>query len=147
MHMQTIWILTAGNAEAIIYKSSGGKGDLSEHHRFEHPRGRLHDRELSSDLPGRTYDSSGEGRHAMEQEMDPKKHESVVFAKHLTDYLHHACTTGTCSKLYIAAAPAFLGIIREHYSKPVQEAVAMEVNNNLVPMGADEVRAYFPEYL
>lgn len=145
--MQTIWILVAGNAEAIIYKSSGGKDSLSEHKRFAHPRGRLHDRELSSDLPGRAYDSSGEGRHAMQQEIGPKEHESVMFAKQLTDYLHHACTTGACNRLYIGASPAFLGTLRELFSKPVQQAVAMEVNNHLVPMAVDELRAYFPEYL
>jgi len=145
--MQTIWILAAGNAEATLYKSSGGKGDLSEHKRFEHPRGRMHDRDLASDQPGRAFDSSGEGRHAMEQSVDPKKHESITFAKQLGDYLHHACTTGACSKLYVSASPAFLGILREHYSKPVQEALALELNSNLVPLTAEEVRSHFPEYL
>jgi len=145
--MQTTWILTAGNADAVIYASRGGKSDLSEHKRFEHPRGRMHDRELTSDLPGRAYDSSGKGRHAMEQSVDPKKHEAIIFAKQLSEYLHHACTTGTCNKLYIAAPPAFLGILREHYSTPVEQALALEVNNNLVSLGANEVRGHFPEYL
>ncbi len=145
--MQTIWILAAGNAEAVIYASSGGKDSLCEYERFDHPEARLHDRELTSDLPGRTYDSSGQGRHAMEQALDPKKNEGLTFAKQLADYLHHACSTGTCSKLYVAAAPAFLGVLREHYSTPVQKALALELNSNLVPLKADELRAYFPEYL
>jgi len=145
--MQTIWILAAGNAEATIYQSSGGKSELSEHKHFEHPQGRMHDRELTSDLPGRTYDSSGEGRHAMEQPLDPKKHEAMTFAKQLADYLHHACSTGACSKLYVTASPAFLGILREQYSKPVQDALAMDLNNNLVGLTAGEVRGHFPEYL
>ncbi len=145
--MKTIWILAAGSAETIIYKSSGGKDSLCEHKRFDHPEARLHDRDLTSDLPGRAYDTSGQGRHAMEQALDPKKHEDISFAKQLADYLHHACSTGTRTRLYVAAAPAFLGILREHYSKPVKEALAGEVNNNLVPLKADEVRAHFPEYL
>lgn len=145
--MQNIWILTAGNAGAIIYTSKGGKGELSEHKRFKHPEGRLHDRELTSDLPGRVYDSSGEGRHAMEQSVDPKKQQSIAFAKELADCLHQACNAGECSKLYVAAPPAFLGVLRGHYSKPVQQALAMELNSNLVGLGVDEVRGHFPEYL
>jgi protein required for attachment to host cells len=145
--MQTIWILAAGNAEAVIYASTGGKNDLCEHKRFEHPNARLHDRDLTSDLPGRTYDSSGQGRHAMEQALDPKKNEGITFAKELADFLHHACSTGACSKLYVAAAPAFLGILRELYSTPVEKALVLELNSNLVPLKTDEVRAHFPEYL
>jgi len=145
--MQTIWILTADNAEAVIYASNGGKAPLSEHKRFSHPASRLHDRELTSDLPGRAYDSSGQGRHAMEQQLDPKKHESLLFAKELSDFLHHACTTGSCDKLYVAAAPAFLGVLREHYSKPVQAALAEELDLNLVSHSAEEMRSHFPEYL
>lgn len=145
--MQSVWILAAGNAGATIYTCRGGKGGLSQHRRFEHPEGRLHDRELTSDLPGRAYDSSGEGRHAMEQSVDPKKQQSIAFAKKLTEALHRACNAGECDKLYVAAPPAFLGMLREHYSKPVQQALAMEVNNNLVGLSADEVRGHFPEYL
>lgn len=145
--MKSIWILAAGNAGAIIYTSQGGKGELSEHRRFEHPEGRLHDRELTSDLPGRAYDSSGEGRHAMEQTVDPKKQQSIAFAKELADCLHQACDAGECGKLYVAAPPAFLGLLREGYSKPVQEALTLELNSNLVGLSADELRGRLPEYL
>ncbi len=145
--MKSIWILAAGNAGAFIYASQGGKGELSEHKRFEHPEGRMHDRELTSDLPGRAYDSFGKGRHAMEQTVDPRKQQSIAFAKQLAAYLHQACSAGECSKLYIAAPPAFLGVLREHYSKPVQQTLAMEVNVNLVGLTADDVRGHFPEYL
>ncbi|MDX8408092.1 MAG: host attachment protein [Mariprofundaceae bacterium] len=145
--MQRIWILTADNAEAVIYSSNGGRSDLIEHKRFTHPQSRLHDRDLTSDLPGRTYDSAGHGRHAMEQPLDPKKHEAATFAKQLADYLHHACSDGSCNKLYIAASPAFLGLLREHYSKPVQQVLAQELDCNLVAQPADSVRSHFPEYL
>lgn len=145
--MESIWVMAAGNAGATIYTSRGGKAELSELRHFEHPEGRLHDRELTSDLPGRAYDSSGEGRHAMEQTVDPKRQQSIVFARKLAEALHRACSAGECGKLYIAAPPTFLGVLREHYSKPVQDVLAMEVNNNLVGLTADEVRGHFPEYL
>jgi len=145
--MKRIWILTADNAEAVIYQSNGGKSDLIEHKRFTHPQSRQHDRELTSDLPGRTYDSAGHGRHAMEQPLDPKKHEAATFAKELADYLHQACSTGACDKLYIAAAPAFLGLLREHYSKPVQQVLAEELDRNLISQAADAVRSHFQEYI
>jgi protein required for attachment to host cells len=131
----------------VIYTSKGGKAPLSEHKRFSHPSSRLHDRELTTDLPGRAYDSSGQGQHAMEQPLDPKKHEALLFAKELSDFLHHACTTGSCDKLYVAAAPAFLGILREHYSKPVQTALAKELDLNMVSQAIEATRSHLPEYL
>jgi len=145
--MQTIWVLTADNAKAVIYTSKGGKSALSEHKRFNHPESRLHDRELTSDLPGRAFDSAGQGRHVMDQPLDPKKHEAILFAKELNDFLHHACSTGACSKLYVTAAPSFLGMLREHYSKPVQKALAQELNLDLAAFDAEDVRSRFPEFL
>ncbi len=145
--MQTTWILTADAAEGIIYKTSGGKGELIEHMRFEHPQSRLRDRELTTDLPGRAYDSAGHGRHAMEQTVDPKRHEAETFAGELTEYLHRACNSGACERLYIAAPPAFLGMLRERYSKPVRQALKQELDNHLLAKEPRELRRHLPEYL
>jgi protein required for attachment to host cells len=145
--MQTTWILTADTAEGFIYKSAGGKSELVEHAHFEHPESRLHDRDLTTDLPGRAYDSAGHGRHAMEQSVDPKKHEAERFAKELLEYLHRACSNGACEKLYVAAPPAFLGMLRGHYSKPVQQALKLELDSHLVDRKPDELRKRLPEYL
>ncbi len=83
----------------------------------------------------------------MEQPLDPKKHEAAIFARELADVLHHGCSTGTCDRLYIAAAPAFLGLLRKHYSKPVQQMLVQEINSNLVALPPDAVRRHLPEFL
>ena len=145
--MDTIWVLSAASADAVVYKSKGGKDGLHEHKRFEHAQARLHDRELTTDLPGRAYDSAGHGRHAMEQPTDPKRHEADAFARELADYLEHGCTAGACEKLYIVAPPAFLGLLRKHYSKPVQQCLAQEVDLNLSNIDARDIRSRLPEYL
>lgn len=145
--METIWVLSAGSAEAVVYKSKGGKGGLNEHKRFENDEARLSDSELTSDSPGRAYDSAGHGRHIMEQPTDPKKYEADLFAKELADYLEQACNTGECDKLYIIAAPAFLGMLREHYCKAVHDSIAEELDLNLSNFAAEDVRSRLPEYL
>ena len=145
--MQTTWVLAADAAGGVIYTTSGGRAELVEHQHFAHPQSRLHDRELTTDLPGRAFDSAGQGRHAMEQQVDPKKHEAERFAGELAEYLHRACSAGECEKLYIVAPPTFLGMLRERYSKPVAQALKMEMDNHLVARKPDELRKRLPEYL
>ncbi len=145
--MSRIWVLAADSAQAVVYTSTGGRAGLSEHRRFDHQDSRKHDRELTTDLPGRAFDSAGQGRHAMEQPTDPKKHEAESFARELGEYLHKACANGDCDKLYVVAPPAFLGLLREQYSKPVQQALNSEIGRHLASLKPDELRSHLPEYL
>ena len=71
-------------------KTISATGPLSEIDALVHPEGRLHPREITSDLPGRAFDSGGEGRHAMESEFDPKRQEQVRFADEIATYLESA---------------------------------------------------------
>lgn len=40
---------------------------------LKHPASRAHERDLISDRPGRSFDSFGSGRHAMEEEVSLKQ--------------------------------------------------------------------------
>ena len=69
--MKSTWIVVAESARARIFTMSGIGGKLQEITDLSHPESRLHDTELSSDLPGRTFDIQGQGRHGMEPATDP----------------------------------------------------------------------------
>jgi hypothetical protein len=49
--------------------------------------------ELTSDRPGSTFDSSGDGRHGMEPP-DLHHHHQEVFAKEIADYLEKGRNSG-----------------------------------------------------
>ncbi len=143
----SIWVVVADSAKARILMAEKPGMELSEIEVLNHPEGRLHEQELTTDLPGRTFDSVGEGRHTMSSSVDPKKQEMIKFARQVTDHLEVGRATGRFEKLYLIAAPAFLGHLREHLSASLQRIVMGSLDKNLVAQDETMVRAQLPDYL
>jgi len=76
------WVVVANSSLARIFKLEKNQ-ILIETEILEHPQSRLHNQDLVDGKPGRTYDSIGPGRHAMEPTSSPKHNEFNAFAKHL----------------------------------------------------------------
>ena len=145
--MAKTWVVVADSSSARILMAEKPGMGLSEIDALEHPEGRLHEQELTTDLPGKAFDSGGEGRHAMGSPVDPKKHEMIKFSKKVTDYLETGRSTGGFAKLYLIAPPAFLGLLREHLSSPLARIVQGSIDKNLVSQDEASIRALLPEYL
>ncbi|MDX9768464.1 MAG: host attachment protein [Ectothiorhodospiraceae bacterium] len=143
----TTWVVVADASRARIFSAEKSFSPLVEIEGIAHPEARLHDQELISDRPGRTFDSAGEGRHAMGKETPPKKHEITRFAKELCDRVNNARATGVFSKLYIIAAPAFLGTMRGCMDDVTQKAVVGEVDKNLTTHAVEDIRRHLPNFL
>lgn len=145
--MAKTWVLAADSSRARVYAAEKPNSPLSEVKSFEHPEGRMHEQDLTSDLPGRAFDSGGLGRHAMGQSVAPKQQEALHFAKSLVEYLESSNQKGDFVQLYVVAPPAFLGLLREHYSSTLSATVKQEVSKNLSMLAAQEIRTHLPEYL
>jgi protein required for attachment to host cells len=130
--MKSTWIVVAESARARIFTRSGIGGKLQEVADLSHPESRLHVRELTSDLPGRSFDSHGEGRHGMEQATDPKEQEAQAFAVEIARHVERS--HGECSfdSLILVAPPKFLGRLRAELSKATRESLVGELDKNLV---------------
>lgn len=137
-----IWVLTADASRAKLFSTKSSSDTLREVESFVHGESRLHDRDLTSDLPGRAYDSQG-GRHAMEQRVDPKDAQAIRFAERLAAYLEDGRVHHRYDKLYVAAPPAFLGMLRDHFG-PVAPLVAGELDKHLTQCTPAELRTYLP---
>jgi protein required for attachment to host cells len=107
-------------------------GKLQEATDLSHPESRLHDTELSSDLPGRTFDSQGESRHGMEPATDPKEREAQAFAAEIARHIERGRHEGNFDALVLIAPPKFLGRLRAELTKPARDALAGELDKNLV---------------
>ena len=142
--MAVTWILLANSSRARVCESDGPRGSLREVAGFEHPESRMHEQELTSDLPGRAFDSTGEGRHMMGQAIEPKQQHAIQFAKQVSDYLEAARNDAAFSQLYVIAAPAFLGLLRQHYSDGVASMVTGEVDKDLTDLRLDKLEPYLP---
>ncbi len=130
--MKSTWIVVAESARARIFTMSEIGGKLQEATDLSHPESRLHDTELSSDLPGRTFDSQGESRHGMEPATDPKEREAQAFAAEIARHIERGRHEGNFDALVLIAPPKFLGRLRAELTKPARDALAGELDKNLV---------------
>ncbi len=144
--MKLTWILVADTTRARIFTADTPSSPLEEIEDLSHTEGRLHDREITSDLPGRIK-SFGGGGHAFEQPTDPKKHEIDDFAHRIAQYLENAHNANRFEQLMIVAGPTFLGLLRNHLPEQIKKLVRFELNKEVTLLSAADIRQHLPQYL
>jgi len=144
--MSKPWIVVADQSKARIFTVDDPTGALLDVEQLAHPEARERARELGSDRPGRSFDSAGQGRHAMGTSVAPKEQEAIRFAKQISDHLNAACKAGRCDRLYLVAGPHFLGLLREQL-EPLNNVEITEIGKNLGQYSPHEIRPHLPERL
>ena len=148
--MQKTWIIAAESSRARIFTVSSSSSPLEELETLAHPEGRLHERDMVSDLPGRHADKGGSksgGRHAFQEKIEPKDQELIYFAKWLADHLTDAHNKGDYKRLIIVAAPAMLGALRRELPERIKQKVILEVDKNVVTQSPEAIRKQLPTFL
>ena len=138
-------IVVADSTRARIFTTGETSSELKEIEVLSHPEGRMHDRDISSDLPGKDVGMSGAGAHAYENKTDPKDYERLSFARRVSDYLEGARKANKMSRLLLIAAPRFLGELRSTMSNEISEKIVFELDKNLTRHSVDELRKYLPK--
>lgn len=141
------WVVVADRSAARIFSAPTPTGALDELESLENPEGRMPARELTSDLPGRAFDSAGAGRHAMESEVGPREQAAVKFARQLAGRMESARSRGEVERLIVVAAPEFLGLLRDALGSATRQAIEAEFPLNLMKMTPAEIRGHLPEKL
>ena len=133
--MTKIWALIANSGFAQVYEIKAGGKDIKEIFNIENPDGRLKNGEITSDRPGRAFDSmtGGKTRHAYETKYDPHTHEQHIFAHKLNEILKKGKEEKAYDELVIIAPPQFLGELKQVLSDNVKKAVTKEINKDLPP--------------
>jgi protein required for attachment to host cells len=145
--MKSTWILVADSTRARYFTASTPSSALQELEDDIHPAGRQHERDMTSDLPGKARGAGGAGGHAYEESTDIKEYESTEFAKEIARHLEEALNAGKYRQLLIVAAPSFLGELRNQTSERVRKLVCFELDKNLATHSAEDIRKHLPEYL
>lgn len=145
--MKNTLIVVADSTRARIFTAETAKSPLQEIETLAHPESRQHDRDITSDLPGRATGAFGSGTHTYETKTDPKQHEVSEFAKEIAAHLEGARNANKLSKLLLVADPAFLGELRTRLSKATYETVVFELDKNLTHQTPEDIRKYLPEFL
>lgn len=140
------WVVVANSAEARIYRVEKNGLD-HEYTSLEHPESRLHDGDLVTSSPGRSFDSVGPGRHKLEPTTSPKQVEFNAFARDLSHHVEHAHADGRLGRFYLIASPSFLGLMRQTLHPSTLKLLAGEIDKDLVQLKPDELREYLPPVL
>lgn len=137
------WFLVANTCVAKIYKV-GTKQSLVEVEVLTHPESRLHNQDLVVDKPGRDFESMGNTRHAIEPKVTPKQNEFHIFAKILAGHLEKALEQGLFEKLYLAASPTLLGLLRHELKPHLQKHISGELDKDMTHLKAEEIVEQMP---
>ncbi len=144
--MKSYWILVADSSRVRIFVADTLSA-LQEIEGFTHIEGRLHEQDMTSDLPGKDSGVVGVGGHSYQDEVDPKEQEAINFSKSIAKHLDEAHNSNKFEKLMIISDPSFLGKLRKQLSDQTRKAVCFELDKNITIHSIDDIRKHLPEHL
>lgn len=139
--MTTTWILAAHRSGATVYEHTT-PGSLALVREFPHPEGRMKNRELGDDRPGRSYESGGVQRSSVGSDHVPVRDIAESFARMLAATLNTARTEHKYDKLVLMAEPRFLGTLREALDPHTSATVLGSVSKDFPRVTEAEVKEH-----
>jgi len=144
-------VVVADRAQVLFYDAERPESKLQLAGQMTDPEARLRDRDYKSDRPGRVFDHAPGGKrrgavahHSTGGERTPRKHEAEVFARRIVDELERAQRQNHFDRLVLMAAPEFLGDLREVMPKSLSQAIALEIDKDLVHEDELAIRGHLP---
>ena len=135
-------VVVADSGRARIYGWEGKGKPMLELADLIHTEARMREHEIHSDRPGRTFDSKGSGRHAMESSSPLKMQKETKFAGQIVDYINVERNRHNFSDLVLIAAPGFLGELRKSLDRETGKLVTRQIDKNLVLQQESVIRKY-----
>ena len=140
--MTTTWILSANRSNASLFESDWPGKSMRRLQDISHPKGRLQNKDINTDKPGRSFDSMGQGRHSMGSDQDPIDHVAQQYASELAELLNKGRLSNAYEKLVLIAEPKFLGILRAALDKNTALLVVKSINKELLDVKEEDLEKY-----
>jgi protein required for attachment to host cells len=141
------WVLIADAARARVFETTGkGTGlsvvaDMALHAELNPSH------TLGTDRPGRSFESVGSTRHALESSSDPHREQKRMFAKRIAQALHERHAASSFDRLVVVAPPTTMGDLRTALSGKVKAAVIAELVADLTNTPASELPAHLTAHV
>jgi protein required for attachment to host cells len=132
------WVVVADGARALILENVGDSKfpDLRTREVYKQPDPKTKD--IGTDRPGRSFQSVGHARSAVEQ-TDWHEQEEQRFLVKLAARLDKAVQSGETKSLVLVAPPRAIGILRGALTQHVRKALRAEIEKDYVKMPVDEI--------
>ncbi len=125
------WVVVADSSQADIYSRARRRSPLELVQSLSEPAARAKEKDLLADAPGRSFDSGGQGRHAMEPDHTEKQNLRINFADRIADFLESGRQAGNFKQLILVAAPALLGELRTQLNDPTAKLIRVAVDKDM----------------
>jgi protein required for attachment to host cells len=145
--MMKTWVLVADAYRARLFGVERPVSPLTELRDLASPEARLHAGDLVTDKGGRDRNPATGGGHGLGESASPKQDLADRFAQEVCALLEAGRVAGELSKLYVIAAPAFLGLLRKHQSPTLRQLVVEEIDKSLAGHDVAAIRKHLPEFL
>jgi protein required for attachment to host cells len=132
------WVVVCDGAKALILENAGDGMHPNLKTREVHEQDASKTHEQGTDAPGRSVNSVGSSRSAMEQ-TDWHDQAEQRFLTDLADRLDAAVTAGETKSLIVVAPPRALGVLRQAYPSGLRAAVKAEIDKDYVKMPVHEI--------
>ncbi|MEA2975526.1 MAG: hypothetical protein QOF19_1046 [Alphaproteobacteria bacterium] len=135
------WVVVCDGAKALVLENVGDEmfPNLKMREVYEQEDPMTH--EQGTDAPGRSVNSVGSARSAMEQ-TDWHTQAEQRFLQKLAARLDAAISAGETTSIVLAAPPRALGVIRQAYSQGLRQALHAEIDKDLVKLPVHEIEKY-----
>ena len=132
------WVVVCDGAKALILENAGDAAALNLKTREVHGQKDEKTRELGTDAPGRSINSVGAQRSAMEQ-TDWHDQAEQRFLTDLAKRLDAAVSAGEAKAVVLVAPPRALGVLRQACSSGLRGAIRAEIDKDFVKMPVHEI--------
>lgn len=143
----SICVVVADSSKARILMAESGQGPLTDEKDFIHPESRLREQDLVSDGTGSESDGGGFGKHSMGHERTAHEKEMKNFADELCVEIDRLRQGSDLRRIYLVAAPKFLGLLRTAMSKQCSTLIEGEISKDLVSHSIEDIRSHLPRRL
>jgi protein required for attachment to host cells len=135
------WVVVCDGAKALVLENVGDEKfpNLKTKEVYEQKSPKTN--EQGTDAPGRSIQSVGSARSAMEQ-TDWHDQDEQAFLEDLAGRLDAAVTAGETKSLIVVAPPRALGMMRRAYSPNLRQAVRDELDKDYVRMPVHEIEKH-----
>ncbi|MBP1850857.1 host attachment family protein [Rhizobium halophytocola] len=135
------WVIVADGTKALIMRNEGDK-ELMNLQIVEHvDQPAEADRDLSADKPGRTHQSHGSGRSAME-ETDFHQQAEDDFLKRVASMLDDKVYARDIEQFILVAPPKALGTLRSALKQTTLDAMTADVAKDLVKLTVPDIEKH-----
>jgi protein required for attachment to host cells len=142
MKQTRTWILIADGGCARVLASTGAEHHLAVVPGLSFEADLPANREIGTDRPGRSHESLGAARHAIEPHVDHHAQLKRKFVMSVLDTLAAKHTEGAFDKLIVVAPPTVLGIIRPELKGRLREITVCEIDKDLTKTPIHEIASH-----